>query len=84
MRLHEQNVTRASALAEAYDDLMDIVARMDRKVRMPDGDGERSSMVNWDDIRSDILRAAYIAEMGRPGVSSTTLFDLQDRLAGEE
>lgn len=56
MRIHDQNKAMKLALDDIQTRLTEILARMDRKTAMPDGDGHLSNMVNWTDIRSDVIQ----------------------------
>lgn len=55
MKLHEKVELCRETLNGSYLKLNEILSRMDRKTGQPDGEGEYSSMVNWSDIRGELL-----------------------------
>lgn len=57
MRIHEKIQVCREEINTTNDSITEIIARMDRKTGCPDADGECSSMVNWNDIRSELLQA---------------------------
>ncbi len=56
MRLHKQRDTLHAGLTDLHREILDMICRVDRKIRAPYTDGTRSNLVN---AETDVLPTLY-------------------------